>query len=576
MQTIAESVRSKLAYLVYATVATIFLIIARLSYLQIHQMEMLFNKSQKNFQRIEPVLPPRGNIIDCHGKLLVTNRPVMNLYWQGSGKKQLSGHEYDLLQKLEEILETKLITDEKFMDELKQSERLHKKILLSSDLSFEKVSQIEEQFLPMSSLQLVTTCERFYPYKTSACHILGYLSCMNMEPCGSMGLEKLFEDSLRGQAGSRVKTINSIGRHLDETEVKHPLAGTTLQTTLDIDIQTIVENIFPPEQPGCLIVMNPQDGAIVGLVSRPNFDPNLFLHPISAKEWHELQDKRPFVNRAFSACYPPGSIFKLVTLSAALEHKMVSPETTVTCHGYTKFCNGIYWCNNKHGHGELSAGQAIAKSCNPFFYEIGKKIDINLIASYAQKYGLGEKTNIIFSEKAGLIPTRQWKMATKKERWWQGETLSAAIGQSFILVTPIQIARMISSIFTGYLATPRILVDQEVVKTPLDIQEPVRAFLQKSMRWAVTQGTGIATSHIKDIKLYVKTSTAQTSRLHKRTLGGNYLEHGLATCYVIYKGRPLTLVILMENIGGSQPAVLMARQFLIEYKKLVDEQEKRG
>jgi cell division protein FtsI/penicillin-binding protein 2 len=133
---------------------------------------------------------------------------------------------------------------------------------------------------------------------------------------------------------------------------------------------------------------------------------------------------------------------------------------------------------------------------------------------------------------------------------------------------------MISSIFTGYLTTPRILVDQEVTNVPLDVRPSTLAFLHKSMRWAVTQGTGVATSKIKDIHLYVKTSSAQTSRLNKRLLGKKYLEHGLITCYVIYKDTPLTLVILLENSGGSQPAVLVARQFLIEYKKLIDEQEK--
>ncbi len=576
MQTLSSSLRSKLRYVAYGICCALGIIIFRLAHLQIHLMHDLFRRGQKNFLRYEKIQSPRGNILDRNGTLLVTNRPVTDLYWQGTGNKSLKNYTA-LLKQLADIIDKPLLEDDALLDTLKTTERLHKKFLLASDLSFDQLSKLEELFPNHDTIKLVTQFERFYPYKTYASHILGYLSYLNFEAIGTMGLEKLFEDTLRGVPGSNLKTINSFGRNLQEIEQKKALTGGTIQTTLDIELQNIIETIFPASQAGTIIVMDPTDGDILALVSRPNFDPSIFLHPIATKDWQELQEKRPFINRAFSACYPPGSLFKLVSMSAMLEHNFISPDDTIYCRGYSTFCNGEYYCARRHGHGALNAVQALALSCNIPFFEAGKKLDINLLAAYAHLFGLGEKTNIIFNEKEGLIPTRQWKLKTKHERWWQGETLSAAIGQSFLLVTPIQIARMISSIFTGFLTTPRILHNEEIKKTTLPLKASTLSFLRKSMKSVITQGTGSQVNRVKDIEIYAKTSTAQTSRYEKRELGTAYMEHGWFAAYFKYKNnKPLTVVILIENIGSSREATAVAKDLLIAYKKLMDARYARG
>lgn len=570
MQQQPYSLSAKIKYLPLGVIIALLIIFARLYHLQINQNTLLFNQSEKNYTRIEKIQSPRGNIVDCSGTLLATNRPLTNVYWQGRGNHTLSDEQLQILQKISAIIDKPLTNDAMFMETITHAERKHKKIVLASDLTFEQLSKIQEQLSSRQNIIVTTHFKRYYPYKSFACHVLGYLGNINLEPEGKMGLEKMFEDILKGEEGTSIKKINSVGKNLDEIQLKQALAGDTIKTTIDIDMQDIVEQIFPENLSGTMIVMDPEDGSIVSLVSRPNFDPNIFLDPINPAQWQTLQEKQPFINRAFTSCYPPGSIFKLVATCAALEHNVIQPDSSLFCNGFITFADRRYWCSRKHGHGHLTTSQALAQSCNILFYDIGKKMSIDSIAEYAHKFGFGEKTNICFPEKEGLVPCSTWKKETKGERWWPGETLSAAIGQSYLLVTPVQVACMISSIFTGYLPKPRILADEETCQRPLDIKESTLEFLRESMRSVVTQGTGIRVNRVKDIEIYAKTSTAQICALGKSALQ-EYLEHGWFVAYFKYKdNKPLTIVILAENVGSSRTSTNIAKNFLVEYKKLMD------
>lgn len=386
-----------------------------------------------------------------------------------------------------------------------------------------------------------------------------------------MGIEKVCDELLKGQDGSTLKIINSFGKSLSETTIEQPNVGAEIRTTLDSTLQSIVESVFPKIYSGAFIIMNPADGSILALSSQPNFDPNIFLKPILPDEWVTIQgSKQPFINRAFSSHYPPGSIFKLVSMSAALETGLVRPDATVYCNGYHTFAGRKYFCHNKHGHGRLTASEALEQSCNIIFYETAKRIDIDVLADYAGRFGLGQKTNSVFPEIDGLVPSRAWKRSAKGEKWWPGETLSASIGQSFLLATPIQVARMIGSIFTGYLVKPRILVDEPIEKKPLNIRLETLEFLRNSMQKVVTVGTG-RRSRVKDIQVYAKTSTAQNSDLSKRELGEQYLEHGWFVSHFHYKHHtPLTIVIILENVGSSSVPTGVAKNFFVEYKKRMD------
>lgn len=570
MALISQPLSSKITITAWCLGLALTVILLRLVHLQVIQGHFLYTKSQKNFLRMEVIPPLRGNILDQYGVMLATNRPTTNIYWQGTGNKKLTQEQHHILTTLGQIL-GKDLTNEHSLGDIAKAEYLNKKYQLAEDISYEQLSQLVEQVSAQKNIFITTCFKRHYPYKSWASHLLGYLGRMNSEIYGKMGLEKLFEETLRGQKGERLKTINSVGRHLEEVEIKKALAGDHIQLTLDIRLQEIIETIFPRDWVGTFLIMEPETGNILALLSRPDFDPGLFLDPLDHEEWLALQDKHPFLNRAFNACYPPGSLFKLVSLSAALEQRYVRPDDYWYCGGHIDFAGREYSCHNKHGHGMINTEQALALSCNILFYELGKRISIDLLADYAHRYGLGTKTNTLFAEKTGLIPTSEWKKRVKGEKWWPGETLSASIGQSYILVTPIQIARMISSIFTGFLVTPHILMDEPIHRESLAISKETRIFLQQSMKAVIHHGTGRRIKQVKDITIFAKTSTAQTSQLDKRELGTSYLEHGWFAGYFFYKDqKPLTIVILVENAGSSMVATSLAKDFLVQYKKLVD------
>jgi len=551
------------------------LIAARLAYLQLICSRELLVQSEKNFTRIQSIASPRGNIIDCEGRLLATNRPTVNLSWIGGGKRSFTEKDLLDLRTIQDILEKPILDDTHSFDVLQMAERRYQKIELAKDLTLEQLGKIQELFPYHAQISVATHFKRLYPYNMMASHVLGYLGMLDSGHYGKMGLEKLYEEELRGEFGSLAHTINSVGRNIATKEVKKNQAGKDIQTTLDIDIQEIMQETFPEESNGAFIIMDPTNGALLGVLSRPEFDPSLFLDPILLLDWNNLQEHKPFLNRAFAATYPLGSIFKLVTASAALEQGLITPESSCNCTGEINFGGSVFRCHRHFGHGRLDAYQALAESCDIFFYEIAKRIDIDTIARYATIFGLGQPTGTPFPEKSGLIPTRAWKRSTLGEKWWTGETLSVSIGQSYLLVTPIQIARMISSIFTGELVTPRIRIDDEIIKEPLKLQRSTRMFLQEAMRLVITAGTGQSMSYVKNIAMYGKTSTAQTSSLEKRTTGKQFMEHGWFAGYFVYKNnRPLTFVIIIENVGSSSVATKTARRFLNAYKKRMDQRER--
>ncbi len=531
-----------------------------------------FRLSRKNFLRYEKIASLRGNIIDSNGRLLATNRPFRSLHWQGTGQQKLTPEQEEIITQLEHSFS--LPAGAKEM--IAKAEKLSKKIPLAEDIPFEQFSRIIEQFPHHKNICITHHFKRHYPFKTVASHIIGYLGNIGTESTGLMGLEMLFQEKLRGEVGQRVKTINSIGKNLAEEEVKRALSGGTIETTLDIDLQHIAEELFPEEESGAIIVLDPQTGAIRTLLSRPAFDPTMFLHEVNKQDWQALQDKKCFINRALNACYPPASLFKLVTLSAALDEGIITQDTSWYCIGHVNFANRPYHCNNQHGHGVINAEQALAYSCNTPFFNIATKIKIDTLAHYAQRLGLGSKTTNLLPEKAGLIPTSAWKLRVKNEPWWPGETLSAAIGQSFLLITPMQAACMISAICEGYLVRPRILTSEPIAKQTVAISQPTLQFLKNSLQHVIKKGTGRSLSRLKDIEIYAKTGTAQTSDLAKRSLGKKYEEHGWFVLYFRYKdNKPLTMAILIENISSSRVATSLGSQILMRYCTLMDERAKK-
>lgn len=550
------------------TIICTLIIIVRLFYLQIYHQHRYTIQSKKNYVRYETVSAARGQMLDRHGKKLATNKPIMQLYWHGTGNRHLTEEQRELLQQLA-MLSGNIACDQETITDINRAEKRNENALLLPNISFEQLSRIEELCGHHVNIMIKHDFKRYYPHADMACHVVGYLSNVRIDPTGKMGLEKMLHDTLQGRDGMLIKTINSYGKKIKTQEVFTCKSGTDIITTLDIDMQQLVEKVFDSHCKGAFIIIDPNNGAIRALCSRPSFDPSLFLDPLKHQTWQSLQQLQPFLNRATQCAYPPGSLFKLITISAALEHDIINPNDRFVCKGYTEFGGRKYLCNRTEGHGTLTMQQALALSCNPLFYQLGQQMSIDTLADYAYRFGLGQHTGILFPEKKGLIPTTSWKMHTYGERWWPGETLSAAIGQSYLLVTPIQVARMIGSIFTGFLIKPRILQNESIEKIPLNIKSDTIQFLKDSMRSVVTQGTGHRVSRIKDYIIHAKTSTAQMSGMAKRKLGKQFLEHGWVVAHFAYKDHdPLVLVILIEHAGSSRVPMIIAKNFLLGYRDL--------
>lgn len=568
MITPANIFYKKICTLFVVIIFTFFFITGRLFQLQVYHTVKFATQSTKNFLRYEKTTSLRGNILDTYGKILATNRPITTLYWKGTGQRQLSDTQKDVLHKIEKLIDQNL--EEKIKD-ITYAEKLSHKIALSKDLSFDELSKISEMFSSHHNIILETEFTRVYPYKSLASHTLGYLGNKRLDLSGKMGLERLYENSLRGKDGITQKVLNSFGRKLSEKEIEESLAGQDLTITLDLSLQRIAEMLFPKDKAGVFLLMDSHTGALRATLSHPNFDPNLFLKPLEHETWKELQEKKPFLNRIFSASYPPGSIFKLVTLGAALESEIIQEETMIECKGFTKMGKRGFRCHKRDGHGILSISQSLAKSCNTLFYEIGRKLDIDIIADYANRFGFGQNTGSVFDETSGLVPNREWKQRTKGERWWLGETFSASIGQSFLLTSPLQIARMMASIETGFLINPRTIEATPLTYTPLNVSYKTRMFLQNAMHEVVQEGTARTLKTLENFEIYAKTSTAQTSTLEKRKMGTMFLEHGWFVANFSYKGQsPMTLVVLVENAGNARLSLMIAKSFLKAYQDLIE------
>ncbi len=562
------SKKSKLNFFFFCITSSLIILCIRLLYLQLYAWNYFIVKSSKNFLRVKTTKSERGDIVDKKGKILATNQLVNDLVWSGTGNRKFTEDQKNTLASIELITGTKLVD----LSTILRTEKTHGKIVLIKELSQKDICTIAEQYPNHPNIIIQGRIQRFYPFCSYASHLIGYLGNDIIEQhSGKMGLEKFFETNLRGTDGTSVTTINSFGKNIESFELKKTLQGGLIKTTLDIDIQTLGESIFPNNLTGALIVFDPITGDIITSVSRPTFDPHMFLKKISYTQWNRLQEKSTFLNRIL-ALYPPGSIFKLITISAALEQGLITHETTWECKGYSFFCGRKYWCAHKKKHGTLTLKEAIAESCNTLFFEIGKKIDIDMLAQYAQLFGLGQETGFLFKEQKGVVPTRAWKRLVKGEQWWSGETLSVTIGQSFLLVSLLQIVRMIGAIFTGYLTKPRILIDESIETRPLLIQPETLNLLKESMHLVIQKGTGKQLQQIKDLEIYAKTSTAQTSSLEKSLADNQFKEHGWFVTYFRYKeDSPIVLAILVEKAGNSKVPTIIAKNFIIGYKKLYDQ-----
>ncbi len=414
-------------------------------------------KAQRNIRDVIILKAPRGVITDRNGHVIASNRLHFSLFLK-----------HEQLANIDNIPEEHLSRIGLTHSELKTrvsyfSDRKTRGLVpIRRNLAINNVIYIESRPELLPFFQIEIEPARAYPFRTSGSHILGFMGEISSrelerlhdqnyvmgDVIGKSGLERQYEDFLRGDKGRQSVIKDNLGTIHGITETTPPIIGATVTTTLDFPIQEQVEQIFAG-QTGTIAVVDLRDGGILALISQPNFNPDTLSGIISSEFWGSLVNdpNRPLQNRFIQGLYSPGSVFKLVVALAGLSEQLVSPETMVSCSGSILIYDRPFRCWQPGGHGHVNLAEAIRGSCNVYFYQLGKKLDVDQIAHYAMQLGLGKISGIdLPNEKEGIIPTKSWKEKEKNQPWFPGETISVSIGGGWVNVTPVQILRMVSII----------------------------------------------------------------------------------------------------------------------------------
>ncbi|HXX81893.1 MAG TPA: penicillin-binding protein 2, partial [Thermodesulfovibrionales bacterium] len=355
-----------------------------------------------------------------------------------------------------------------------------------------------------------------------------------------------------------------------------PIRGDDVKLAMDIKLQKEAEESFG-EKTGALVAMKPDTGEILALVSKPSFDPNLFARGIRQRQWEELNQnkKLPLLNRSLQSQYPPGSTFKIITAIAAMEEGVIDAATKVTCTGEIAYGRWHFGCWQKQGHGTLSLHRALVESCDVYFYELGKRLGIDKIASYARMFGLGRETGLkMVKERSGVIPDTKWKLEKRRQPWYLGETFNASIGQGYVATTPFQIAQMMSIVATGgYIYSPSLLkVDTKPEPLRrLPVRQETFDEVKKALSGVVNEngGTGWAAKSSM-VNICGKTGTAQVVGVKKdsKYLAETFRDHAWFVAFAPYEAPKIALSVMVEHGGhGGAAAAPIAKGAIETYMK---------
>jgi len=495
----------------------------RFWYLQIYRGEEFETKARDNQLRQESMFAPRGLVRDRNGTLVAVNEPA---YALGLVREDCK----DVSTTLDKVAEWTGADRDELREKFHKYKRLVKPfepMILVPDIPFEQLAVIEANALFWPGLEIVVRPKRYYKQKDLLAHVLGYVADANEEELakdstlalgdnvGKGGLELVLENRLRGVKGRRQVEVDATGRRLKQTVLREPRAGDNVNLSIDLGLQEWASQQLEG-QAGAVVVMEPETGRILAFVSQPTYDANMFVTGLSPKQWEELRDNpmHPLQNRVIQSMFPPGSIFKLVVGGALLEDGF-DPRETVYCSGQIKLGKRIFRCWKKHGHGKEDFHHALTDSCDVYFYNAGERLGVEKMSAFALGCGFGAKTGISLPhEKAGLVPTPEWKRKRFGEPWVGGDNLNMGIGQGFNLVTPIQVARYISALINGgTLFRPLLLEDAEPeAQGKLPLSDANRKRIVEAMVDTVESGTARRLKR-PGVRMGGKTGTAQVVRL---------------------------------------------------------------
>ncbi len=511
----------RIAVFQYLTVAIFLFLISGFWLLQVRDHEANSELAERNRIKTVPLLAPRGKILDRDGRVIVDNHSAFTLMLTRENLKP---------EHVESIASGLHLDPDDVRARLKRFESRPKyvPIMIKQELTQAELAFVESHRDPETfpEMELIQNQQRLYPHDGLAAHVIGYVGEVSEQELntsefakyaqgdiiGKFGLERQYTDTLMGVDGQRRVVVDSLGRERQVLESKEVTPGNNLRLTLDLDLQAVAE-LSMENRRGAVVALDPRNGEVLAMVSRPAFDPNVFATRIRPSDWNDLLNNpdKPLLNRAIQAQFAPGSTFKPIVTLAGLESGSLDPGYSVHCGGGATFFGHYFKCDTTHG--TLDLHRAIVHSCDVYFYTAGNKIGIDAIAEYAQLVGIGKKTGIdLPNEYDGLMPSPKWKLRTQREKWYAGETISVAIGQGAVTVTPIQLASIYGGLAEGGVwHRPHLVKDQtrEEVPRRAELRPETIATIVSGLCGVVNEGGTGASAQIPGLEVCGKTGTAQ-------------------------------------------------------------------
>ncbi len=593
-----------------ALVAAIFcvllllVLLSRLVYLQFIEYSHFSSLSENNRVRLMPVVPNRGLIYDRNGVVLAENRPSYQLELIPEQVKDMQA----TLQGLGEVVELDENTLQQFDEQLKRS-RKFEWVPLRTRLSEEEVARLAVNRHRFPGVEINARLSRHYPFGKRMAHVIGYVGRIDEDELkrvdqtnykgtthiGKNGLERYYEDQLHGLVGYKNIEVNVQGRELRVLDKIPPIPGNNLWLTLDTRLQVVAEEALKDFN-GAVVVMQPETGELLAMASMPTFDPNLFVHGISHKDYKRLRDSpdRPLFNRAIMGQYPPGSTVKPFVGLGGLETRSIGHREKIDCIGHYLLPNDErkYRDWKITGHGPVDLNDALAQSCDVYYYELSYRMGINRIYEFLHQFGFGEKTGIdLLGERSGLLPSREWKKRVKHKIWFPGETLITGIGQGYMLATPLQLASATSIMaMRGTISQPHLLASIEEPATGKKAiiewapKESIK--LNREANWQHTirgmvnvvhglRGTARSSGYGLDFKMAGKTGTAQVfgiaqdEEYDEETIAKKLRDHALFIAFAPLDKPQIVVAVIAENGGnGSTTAAPISRKVIDEWVKI--------
>ncbi|MBX2834779.1 MAG: penicillin-binding protein 2 [Micavibrio sp.] len=571
----------------------------RLAWLQVVQGAKYKTLSDKNRINMKMLAPSRGTIVDRYGVPLAVNNQNFRVLVVPEQVKDLK-QALLLLQKYIDI------TDRDIEKVIKESKRSSKFVPLEvkDELTWDEVAKVEVNLPDLPGLSTDSGERRTYPLAEATAHVIGFVGAVNKAEIGEdpllslpgfkigkTGIEKRYDDVLRGEKGTSQVEVNVVGREVRQLDTSKSKPGRRVILSLDGELQRFAQNRLAAERSASAVVMDVHTGAVYALASYPSFDPNAFFSGIPFDIWEELNTDpaHPMINKAIAGQYPPASTFKMVVALAGLRAGLITPGRTTYCNGKYKYGNGLFHCWRPSGHGAVNVEKSLAVSCDVFYYQLATELGIERIAEEARLFGMGEALGFeLNEERPGLMPDKKWKLGRTGKNWQPGETIISSIGQGSVLATPLQLAVMVARMVNGgYAVKPWMTADDLAPNAAfkkewpkMDVTEEHLNIVKKGMVRVVNGSDGTARgSQIKEegFAFGGKTGTGQVQRItmaqrragvKNEDLSWQQRHHALFVGFApVEAPRYAVSVVVEHGVGGSKAAAPIASDLLLEVQR---------